>query len=102
MSRFKYKTVKSEGRYYARFRTLPTADGAEVRALTTRYTYEMFRKPAGVDPRTGTRLYRIQYRNVYYAGGLFYKSANIPTRFDDGIPGDFINTLVPYSGRIWD
>lgn len=101
MSRFTYRELEPAARYYARFRTMPTAEGETIRALTTRYTFERFRKPAGVDDK-GVHLYRVCYRSTYYAGGRFYRDANVPARIVDGIPCDHAHVLEPFTGTIYD
>lgn len=78
--------------YYARRRSY-VVNGETLDTLTTRYTWQRaMRKCEG--PRGG-KAYKPFYRNVYYAGGVFYKACNV-----QGADGKYFNSLEPITGTI--
>ena len=83
-----------ERKYYYRFRRGDFA-GAE-QALSTRFTYELGRRPCK-GPRGGQAILEFP-RAVYYAGGRFFKHVNA---WDDDLQG-WRDAYEPITGTIWD
>lgn len=82
-------------RYYARHRAYQMPDGSTLDALTTRYTFAMFYKPAK-GPRGG-KARKECARSIYYARGKFWRACNV--KGDDGA---YYNSVAPFSGTMWD
>lgn len=89
------KDAKGRPVFYARFRTLRTASGDPLQVQTTRYTWQIAKRPV-TGPRGG-RNYQEFARTVYYAGGVFYRARN----YQDA-QGRWYNGLEPVTGTIWD
>lgn len=80
--------------YSRKHRTYETPDG-EITALVTRYTYQMFTKPAK-GPRGG-KARKECARSLYYKAGTFYRACNIQRE-----DGTYYNSIKPFEGVMWD
>lgn len=81
-----------------RFRKIIDADGTEVRALTTRYSYAEGRFVRNDGPRGGKRVHTFP-RQAYYLDGRFYRISRAPL---DSEGREWTAFLAPISGTIVD
>lgn len=79
---------------YFRYRKVVFEDGTQGRAMETRYTWASAKRPCE-GPRGG-RCYQTFYRTAYWAGGRFWRMANVPTE------SGWENRLAPIDGPVWD
>jgi len=85
----------SPSKYYRRHRVYRMPDGTQKDVLTSRYSYELFRRPAK-GPRGGRAL-RTCARNLYYSESQLWQARNLEVE-----AGQWIHTLVPFEGIAWD
>jgi len=81
--------------YSRKHRAYEMEDGQTMEVLVTRYTYQMFFKPAQ-GPRGG-RARKQCARSVYYKAGVFYRACNVQRE-----DGTYYNSIKPYEGTMWD
>ena len=81
--------------YSRKHRTYEMQDGGQITALVTRYTYQMFYKPAQ-GPRGG-RAKKQCARSLYYSQGVFYRACNVQRE-----DGTYYNSLKVFEGVMWD
>ena len=81
--------------YSRRHRTYQMPDGSDLNVLVTRYTYQLFYKPAQ-GPRGGKAKKQCA-RSIYYKAGVFYRACNIKLA-----DGEYVNSIKPFEGFLWD
>lgn len=87
--------------YYRRHRTITTAEGQELRALTTRYSYGNPGRRSATGPRGG-KAYQEFWRWTYYANGQFFTVKNEPVADASGNVSGFAAVARPLTASIFD